>query len=249
MPDPAAAFTAPAPESPEVPFVACRELRIGYGAKTVVHGIGLSWDGDCRALALTGANGSGKSTFLKTCLGLLRPLAGDLRVLGIAAGRPGFQGVLRTLGWVHQQRSPGVLRLRVRELVDLGLGPRTGANAPDRDSGARAVLGAMEACGVAGLAETAVQDLSGGQFQRASIARALAGAPRLLFLDEPTTFLDRESRRSVLALLSSLRVSSGPAFALVSHDPELVALCDRFWIFEDGTAREADRSEAVSGCS
>jgi len=112
-----------------------------------------------------------------------------------------------------------------------------------------AVEESLCACGIADIADRDVQELSGGQYQRASIARALAGKPTMLLLDEPTTFLDRGSRKDILEFLAGLARGGGPSIVLVSHDPELISLCSGFWLFSDRTMSVVDRREALELCS
>ncbi len=238
-------------------LIGCSLLEIGYPGRAVAGGITGSWTAGTGALALTGANGSGKSTFLKTCLGLLKPRDGELRILGNTAAAStadrAFRHTLQCVGWVPQQRAPGGLRLKVRELAAMGLWarrrPRVGPGSNGAEEDTLAVEEALRACGISELADRAVQELSGGQYQRASIARALAGKPRMLLLDEPTAFLDRDSRKSILELLAEITELGGPSVALVSHDPELIALCGRFWLFEENAMVVVDRQKALKLCS
>lgn len=207
-------------------------LALGYGGAAVLSGVDLRMDAAGGPLALVGANGSGKTTFLKACLGLVRPAAGAVRLLGLEARSRGFAAVLRSVGWAPQQKAPGSLRLTVRELAELGARSGFGPGRAAADAAAEA----METCGIAGLARRPVQELSGGQYQRALIARALACRPRLLLLDEPTTHLDGEGRREVARLVERLAGDGGRGIALATHDTELAALCPRTWTFAGGTA-------------
>ena len=231
-------------EGAEAPAaVEASDLRLAYGDRTVLSGVRFRMAADRGMVALAGPNGSGKSTFLRACLGLLPPREGTLRLFGAAPGSRAYRSALRLVGWAPQQRAPGSLRLSVRELVSVGRCAGAGLfrrlGAEDR----AAVEAAMETAGIAGLADRATQELSGGQLQRANLARALVSAPRLLLLDEPTTHLDAESRGSVVALLEKLAAERRVAIAVVSHDPGVLALCDRFYAFGDGSAREARREE------
>jgi len=222
-----------------------RRLELSYRGVPVLTDLNLRWSAADGPLALTGPNGSGKSTFLKACLGLLKPRSGELRVLGRSRSDRDFRAVLRSVGWTPQQRPPPALRLTVSEMVGLG---RDASARPFRPASAEAraaVEQAMALCGIGDLGRRAVQELSGGQFQRASIARALAGGPKLLLLDEPTTFLDRESRAAVTALLERLIADGFGAIALVSHDPDLLGLCSRFWGFADAAVAEIGRREVA----
>jgi len=222
------------------PFLEAEELVLGYGGRPVLRAASLSVaDRPGLALGFRGPNGAGKTTFLKACLGLVEPLAGRLALLGAEPGTRGFRSLLPRLGYVPQARPPGRLRLSVEEAVWLG---RCGRLGLFRRPGARdraAVGRAMERAGVEGLAGRAVQELSGGQYQRASIARALAAEPELLLLDEPSSHLDAEGRGGVLDLLTDIARGGAERLLLVSHDEELLGLCGALYDFEDGAVREA----------
>ncbi len=216
------------------PLIECAALRIAYRDSLVLRDLHLRWTRDDGPLALTGPNGSGKSTFVKACLGLLRPEAGELRLLGTDTRSRRLRTTLRRIGWTPQQRPPGGLRISVRDLVGMGRGadlrPFSRPGAAER----RAAEEAMELCGVAHLADRAVQELSGGQYQRAAIARALAAKPCMLLLDEPTTFLDAEGRASVIGLLRRLAEEGRTSLAFVSHEPALIELSGLRRHFKDG---------------
>jgi ABC-type Mn2+/Zn2+ transport system ATPase subunit len=226
-----------------VPAVETANLRLAYGRRTVLSGVNLRLDADGGVVGLAGPNGSGKSTLLKAILGLVEPSSGTLRLFGEGPKSKRFPDALKLTGWAPQQRAPGTLRLTVRELVSLGRCARAGLFRPLGAADAEAVEAAMETAGVADLADRPTQELSGGQLQRASIARALAGQPRLLLLDEPTTHLDREGRASVASLLGRLAAEGRVAMAVVSHDEAVLELCGRYLAFGAGVVREAAREE------
>jgi len=226
-----------------VPAIEAVDLTLAYGSRTVVSGVNLRFGADAGVIGLAGPNGSGKSTFFKACLGLVTPKAGVVRVFGECESSRLFRDALRMVGWAPQQRAPGTLRMTVRELVSLGRCAKAGLFRPLTAGDRAAVEEAMETAGIADLSKRPTQELSGGQLQRANIARALAAKPRLLLLDEPTTHLDRESRRSVIILLEKLASGGRVAMAVVSHDPEALALCGRYLAFADGGVKEATREE------
>jgi ABC-type Mn2+/Zn2+ transport system ATPase subunit len=226
-----------------VPAVEAVGLELAYGSRTVLSGVSLRIDADRGVVGMAGPNGSGKSTLMKACLGLLPPKRGVVRVFGESPGSRRFPDALRLVGWAPQQRAPGALRLTVRELTTIGRCAKAGLFRRLRGEDAEAVEEAMETAGVADLADRPTQELSGGQLQRASIARALASRPRLLLLDEPTTHLDKESRAAVTALLERLAADGRTAMAVVSHDAAVLALCGRFLAFSGGRVREACREE------
>jgi len=237
--DSAAAYAAPAIEAVEATFA--------YGERTVLSAVDLRVEQDAGAVGFAGPNGSGKSTFLKACLGLVPPRSGAVRVFGEGPRSRRFPDALKLVGWAPQQKAPGALRLTVRELVSLGRCAKAGLFRPLRAADRDAVEEAMERAGIADLAKRPTQELSGGQLQRANIARALAGKPRLLLLDEPTTHLDKESRLSVIALIERLAAEGGVAMALVSHDAAALSLCRSFFAFGDGRVRAAARGELEIG--
>jgi ABC-type Mn2+/Zn2+ transport system ATPase subunit len=226
-----------------VPAVEAIDLELAYGSRTVLSGVNLRIGADSGVVGLAGPNGSGKSTLVKACLGLVKPKDGCVRVFGEGSGSRRFADALRLVGWAPQQRAPGALRLTVRELVSLGRCAKAGLFRRLGTGDAAAVEAAMETAGVADLAGRPTQELSGGQLQRANIARALASEPRLLLLDEPTTHLDRESRASVVALLERLAAGRRVAMAVVSHDAAVLELCGRYLAFSGGGVREARRED------
>jgi len=185
-------------------------------------------------LGLNGPNGTGKSTFLKTCLGIHKQSGGQVRLLGLVPGEKGFRQLLAGIGYVPQARPPGQLRLTVKEAVGLGRWGRIGflgrGNAGDR----RAIAFAMERAGVERIAARSVQELSGGQYQRVAIARALASEPELLLFDEPASHLDAEGQQGILELIGSIARERVASLILVSHAPELLSLCDSFLDFSEG---------------
>jgi ABC-type Mn2+/Zn2+ transport system ATPase subunit len=225
--------------------IAARDLSLGYGRhKPVLERVSLAVEtGEC--VGFCGPNGAGKSTFLKACLGLLRPAAGTLDVLGAPAAGGHFDRVLTRVGYVPQQRPPGALPLDVREAVAMGrygiagLGRRLGAQ--DR----RLVDAAVERAGLALVARCAVQEISGGQYQRVAIARALAMEPALLLFDEPTSNLDREGRAEVLDMIRGL-AGDELTLVVVSHDADLLGLCGRLYAFDAGAVHETAVLEEAS---
>lgn len=216
------------------PLIECSGLWVAYRDILVIRDLNLRWAKNDGPLGLTGPNGSGKTTFIKACLGLLRPDAGELRLLGTDTRSRSLRTTLSRVGWTPQQRAPGGLRISVRDLVSMGRGAALRPFRRHADAEPKAAEEAMELCGVAHLADQAVQELSGGQYQRAAIARALASKPCVLLLDEPTTFLDTEGRASVVGLLRTLADDGRTSLAFVSHDPALLELSGRQLHFKDG---------------
>ncbi|MCU1613492.1 MAG: HMP/thiamine import ATP-binding protein [Frankiales bacterium] len=180
-----------------------------------------------RVLAITGPNGAGKSTLALLLAGLRRPSTGRVvaaRQLSDGVGRGGRDpyrwraaDLVSRIGTVFQQPEQQFLTGHVRD--ELALGPlRAGAGTGTAHAAAAAL---MERLGLADLAEANPYTLSGGQQRRLSVATALATAPRVLVLDEPTFGQDAATWRALVALLAEQR-AAGCAVAVVTHDTDLV---------------------------
>lgn len=170
--------------------------------------------------ALVGPNGSGKSTIVRALLGRERIFAG--RILLDGRDRAGFSQLefARRVA-VVPQREETVFPLYVREYVGLGRYPHSRGltNSP---GDARAIGSAVERAEVGQLLDRRTDELSGGEWQRVRVARALAQDAAMLVLDEPTTFLDIAHEMSLLELVHSL-ATGGMTVLLVSHQLNLVA--------------------------
>ncbi len=171
-------------------------------------------------LGIVGPNAGGKSTLLKLILGLLQPQSGHVRVLDRAA-----HAATRLLGYVPQHPSfPRDFPITVEQVVQLGRmgmnrnGALLGALRPERMSrnDREAVHGALAELEAGDLAKRQIGSLSGGQLQRAWLARALVGEPRILILDEPTANIDQRVEGEIFDLLKSLNTRM--TILVVSHD-------------------------------
>lgn len=203
------------------PRLAARELAAGYPGRRVIDGLDLEI-APGRLTMIIGANASGKSTLLGTLSRLHEPLAGrveldDADVRGISRRR-----FAQTVGLLpqHPTAPDGV---SVAELVGRGRHPHRGLLQRWSAHDTAHVDEAMAWTGITDLAARPVGDLSGGQRQRAWIAMALAQDPRILLLDEPTTFLDLSHQLEVLDLLRELNRSRGTTVVAVLHDLNLAA--------------------------
>jgi zinc transport system ATP-binding protein len=166
-------------------------------------------------VAIAGPNGGGKTTLLRLALGLERPTRGSVSLFGEPADRFSNRP---SLGYLAQRTSLGVQApVTVRELVAAGRAARNPIGRlkqGDRD----AIEQAIGRVGLAQLANRPLSRLSGGQQQRALIAKALAGEPKLLALDEPTTGVDVEAQEALAELLERLHRELGVTILYVSHE-------------------------------
>ena len=196
-------------------------LVCGYDGRTVLRGVDLQVAaGEFRGVL--GPNGSGKSTLLRAITGV-RPLqAGTVQLFGRLLGALGRRAVARLVGVVPQAATPA-FEYTVREIVAMGRTPYLGRLQSERDSDREAVRRALEQTGSTVLATRLIGELSAGEAQRVAIARALAQEPRILLLDEPTTYLDIGHQAEILDLLQELNDRSGLTIICISHDINLAA--------------------------
>jgi len=167
-------------------------------------------------VAIAGPNGGGKTTLVRLALGLLEPSDGEVLLFGEPARRFSRRA---TLGYLPQRAQVGAdTPVTVEELVSAG---RLGAGrllGPMRATDRELVAEAIERVGLADLARRPLAHLSGGQQQRAFIAKALAGQPTLLVMDEPTTGVDAESQEALAELLDRLHRELSVTVLYVSHE-------------------------------
>jgi len=167
-------------------------------------------------VAVAGPNGGGKTTLLRIVLGLERPSAGRARLFGEPAHRFSRR---RALGYLAQRSEVGGdAPTTVRELVSAGRLAAGRSFGPMRRRDRELVTEAIERVGLGAVVDSPLRTLSGGMQQRAFIAKALAAAPSLLVLDEPTTGVDAESQESIAALLDRLHSELGVTILYVSHE-------------------------------
>jgi len=197
------------------------DVTLAYGDRTVVEHLDLTL-APGRITAIVGANGCGKSTLLRALARLLAPREGRVVLDGKALTTLHPKAVARVLGLLPQSpiAPEGIL---VADLVGRGRNPHQKLLASWNKEDYKAVADALEATGIADLAERPVDELSGGQRQRVWIAMALAQDPDILLLDEPTTFLDVTHQIEVLDLLHDLNIRRGTTIAMVLHDLNLAA--------------------------
>lgn len=219
------------PPSGALPVVSVRDGGVVLGGRPVLRGIDL----DVHAgefVALLGANGSGKSTLVRAVTGLLPLARGEVRLFGEQ------QGSLRDrhrVGYVPQRATAASgVPASVSEVVAQGrLGHRPLLR-PLRSADRRAVADALGVVGLADRARDSVSSLSGGQQQRVLIARALAGEPELLLLDEPTAGVDLPNQQALADALALLK-QRGVTVVLVAHElGPLAPLVDRVVVVRHG---------------
>lgn len=195
-------------------------------------------------LAIGGPNGSGKTTLLRAMLGLVRRTSGSVEVAGRPIERWSRRELARVLG-VVAQREETVFPVRVRDTVMLGRYAKLGALGVEDADDREAVRSALERCDVWNLRDRTTDTLSGGEWQRVRVARALAQEPAALLLDEPTASLDIRHEMELFELVHSL-VRSGLAALVVTHHLNLAArYADRMVLLGAGRVAAEGSPEAV----
>jgi ABC-2 type transport system ATP-binding protein len=203
--------------------IRCRNLRKTYDGKVeAVRGLDLEIrGGEC--FGLLGPNGAGKTTTIEILEGLLSPTAGEVEVLGRTWGSHCRE--LREMLGISLQETRLTEKLTVRETLALFASFYRRPRSPQR---------VMEEMELTEKADAWVGKLSGGQKQRLAVATALVADPEILFLDEPTTGLDPQSRRQLWEIIRGFQRGGGTVLLTTHYMDEAERLCDRIAIIDHG---------------
>ena len=200
--------------------VEIKNATFGYGRKAVFNRLSLDiYENDF--LGVVGPNGSGKTTFLRGVMGLIKPIVGEVtRAKGLKFGY-----------CMQRQFIDTLFPFTVFDIVMMARVSTKGVfKGPDRKDRAR-VSESLDVAGILRLGKSAFRDLSGGQKQRVLIARALSLEPNILILDEPTTDLDIKGEREILELITALHKAKKLTVVLVSHELNEVINCSGKFLF------------------
>jgi len=193
-----------------------RELDISYDDRLIVEGLNMVVP-EGKITALVGSNGSGKSTILKTMARIMKPKRGSVHLDGKAIHEQSTKEVARQLA-ILPQNPVAPDGLTVQELVGYGRYPHQKGFGSMSKQDKEVIAWAIHVTAMEQFRDRAVDQLSGGQRQRAWIAMALAQQTDILFLDEPTTYLDMAHQLEVLKLLQQLNTEQGRTIVMVVHD-------------------------------
>ena len=218
-------------------LVDVRDLHVRYGKFEAVKGVSFSL-GAGEILGVVGESGSGKSTIAKTLIGLERASSGEISVADGVSMQMIFQDAVGSL-------NP---RMTVRQTLDEAIwieGRRKKGRGKSADG-----KSAEELLSLVGLSSATLEqyprEMSGGQCQRVSVARALACGPQVLIADEPVSALDVSVQARVLNLLRDLRRTLGLSILLIAHDLAVVKnVCDRICVMEKGLFVDSGPAEDV----
>ena len=230
--------------------VRLQHLSIGYQAADHRHVVAEGLNATIQQGELTcllGQNGIGKSTLLRTLSAFQPPLEGDILMDdgstaadGVTPTAPRALSTLTDKQLSHLvgvvlTEKPEVRNMTVEELVGMGRAPYTGFWGTLSDDDHRLVDEALRLVGIEGLRRRLLHTLSDGERQKVMIGKALAQQTPVIYLDEPTAFLDFPSKVDVMQLLRRLAVSKRKTIFLSTHDVELaLQVADRLWLMEPG---------------
>jgi zinc/manganese transport system ATP-binding protein len=214
---------------------------LGYPGRRVLSGIDLAIH-QGEFIGLFGANGAGKTTLLRALLGLLRPLAGTIRVLG-APATPGQHGV----GYLPQTTDAAVPPVRGLDLLAAAIRGASWGLARLNAAGHADIAWALEQVDATALAGRRFASLSGGERQRVLIAQALLGHPRVLLLDEPLAGLDPRHQQGVIRLVRDIQRRLGLTVLCSAHDLNvLLPAMDRVLYLGGGRAALGQVEDVVT---
>jgi len=217
------------------PLAACKQVTVVYGrgeaSVTALAGIDLVIEPE-ESVALWGRSGSGKTTLLHVLGGLLEPTTGVVEWQGrpLSTLDAVARGRMRAAGIAYVFQSANLLP-HFTAFENVAFAARAAGGELDRRLEPLALL---ELVGLGGKADSLPSELSGGEAQRAAIARALAQRPRLLLCDEPTGHLDTDTGDRILALIEALQREVGFALVIATHDADVAARLGREVELHDG---------------
>jgi len=232
-------------------IIECRGVSFSYGPRRILGSINLSF-GKGSMHGILGANGAGKSTLLKLMTGALKPEAGEVLYRGKPLRSLGQREIARRIAYIPQD-PVFAFPFTVTEVILMGRAPYIGRFEFERESDLEMAREAMETVGISHLGKRLISEISSGERQLASIARALVQEPEVMILDEPATFLDIRHRSEIMNILRKLRDERGILIIAATHDifgalfyfDEIVMLREGS-IFAEGRVEEVVTGENLS---
>ena len=217
------------------PTIQIKSLSTGYRGKNnvtvVAHDINATIYGG-ELTCLLGPNGAGKSTLLRTLSAFLPPVKGEITIMGRNLNDYSDKELAKTIGVVLTEKTD-LRNMSVEDLIGLGRSPYTGFWGTLHQQDREIVANAIEMVSISSLKDRMVQTLSDGERQKVMIAKALAQETPVIFLDEPTAFLDFPSKVEIMQLLHNLSRTTGKTIFLSTHDLELaLQISDTIWLMD-----------------
>ncbi|MDR0414682.1 MAG: ABC transporter ATP-binding protein [Prevotellaceae bacterium] len=230
------------------PAIEVCNLRTGYSAKGVQREVFPEFSavaGEAELVALLGRNGRGKSTLMRTIIGIQPPLGGTVRILGRDISTYSLRTLATLVSYVSTD-SVRVGNLKVFDLVSLGRYPYTGWFGTLSQADREEVMQALAMVGMEAYAWQNTSCLSDGERQRVMIARALAQNTPIIVLDEPAAFLDLPNRYEIVLLLKQLARTQRRAILFSTHDLSIaLKIADKLWVMCDGEFHQGAPQELM----
>ena len=206
---------------------------MGYPGRTLFEHVDLSFNRG-ELTALIGRNGTGKSTLLRTVMGLLKPLHGQILIGGDSVHTLSQREIAARISFVSTE-NVRASNLKVNNIVGLGRAPYTNWIGSLTDEDREIVQESLRLVGMEAFGEKNVSTLSDGECQRVMIARSLAQDTPVILLDEPTAFLDLPNKYEIVLLLRSLAREQGKTILFSTHDLNVaLELCDPIVMIDQG---------------
>jgi iron complex transport system ATP-binding protein len=220
------------------------DLNCGYTSRTVLKKICLEIT-EGSILGLIGPNGAGKSTFLNTLARMLKPQKGKIILAGKDLWKMSSREAATLMAFTPQETG-NTLPLTIKQFVELGRAPHRGWLLPLTANDNKVIEEAMEKTDLTVLKDRFITELSGGEQQRAALARVLAQEPKILILDEPTSHLDIKYQTEILEMVSDLARNHGISVIISIHDLNTAALySDKIALIGKGTIAAYGTPEEV----
>ncbi len=207
-----------------------RDIRFSYGKNEVLKGISFQ-SAENTVISILGPNGTGKTTFLKCVCGVHKPSSGEILVDGTDISKLGGRELAKKIAFVPQ--SAPTSRISVFDSILIGRKPyiEWGATRKDLDK----VTEIIDALGMSDIALKYTDEISGGEFQKAQIARAIVQEPSVLILDEPTNNLDISNQHRTMHMIMDIVRERGMCTIMTMHDINLaVHYSDKLMFIKDG---------------
>lgn len=215
------------------PIIEALDIKYRYNIDWVLDGLNLKIE-QGEIVGIIGPNGSGKTTVLKLLSKVLKPESGNIRLMGRSIASMRQKEIAKIIGVVPQGVSIA-FPFTAREVVLMGRSPHLGALQIERQADLKIADNAMALTDTLELADRNIDELSGGERQRVIIARALAQEPKVMLLDEPTSYLDINHQVEIFDLVKRLNGERELTVVVVSHDLNMAAeYCDRLILLKDG---------------
>ncbi len=232
------------------------DLTIGYKQNGGIREVFNNMNAGLHSGELTcllGPNGAGKSTLLKTMSGFLAPLGGKIEINGVAINKLSDKKMSKLVSVVLTEKCD-VKNVTVEELVGFGRSPYTGFWGKLQSDDLEVIEKSLRQVGIIHMRNRLLQNLSDGEKQKVMIAKALVQDTPVIFLDEPTAFLDLPSKIEIMQLLRKISMETGKVIFLSTHDLELaLQIADKIWLlsqekgFMTGSPEDLMLSDELGG--